>query len=519
MMPGPVVQVQAGETLLIGGGLARPVAWPVSIAIALSLMLIGRIDGWKPRAAALVIVTGGVVFSCEALEAAGVVALRQVPALLEIILTGGAWATLDFLRTINRTERQEGSTGLPNGLALNERLRGVPQYHIVAVRFPRLTEALAILGDGERTRLLLTIADRLRLGTGVPDIHLVGGETFCWSLPIPAASGAADGFASIASLFLPPLSITGRQISLAPRIGVAGGLAEEVADVLARATNAARRAERDDTLWILDDGKVVEAAVRNQRLLADLSTALADRHIWVAYQAKSDIASGRIIGAEALIRWAHPGLGAISPADFIPLFEGEQLMHAPTLYVLDAVLDDLRAWSAAGLEINVAVNISSTLLQQWPFIEAVALRLSINANLASQLTFEITESAAINVDDAAIAVLNSWRATGARVSIDDYGTGLSTLSYLKAFPANEIKIDQSFVRDLEKSANDRVLVRSTIDLAHELGMKVVAEGVEDAACLAVLRSMGCDVAQGWHIGKPVPCSAFADALRTRDIAA
>ncbi len=513
---GPVVQAQAGETLRVGRPFGRPAAWPAMLAVTLILALLARIDEWKPRAIALGSATVLLVLICSVLEMLGAASFQQVPALFQLVLTGGAWGTIDFLRAIRRTERREARTGLPNGLALIEQIGDARGYHIVAVRFPRLTEAMAILREEERVALLLIIADRLRISAGTPAIHLEGGGTFCWFHPLPVESTTmSEQFAGLASLFLPPVPIGGRSIAVTPRIGVASGTSGEAVGTLARATNAADQADKDEKLWVLDDGRLAEAAVRSQRLLADISTALANRDIWMAYQAKMDIASGQIIGAEALMRWAHPELGAISPEDFIPLFEGEQVMQEPTLYALDIVLADLRRWTQQGLPINVAVNISGTLLLRPAFIDAMARRLAENADLAAQLTFEVTESAAIDNGRAAIAVLESWRASGVRISIDDYGTGQSTLTYLKAFPANEIKIDQSFVRGLEHDADDRVLVRSTVELAHALGMDVVAEGVEDAACLDILRAMGCDVAQGWHIGKPVGASTLTPLLKGR----
>lgn len=511
---GPLVQAQAGETLRVGRTFGRSTAWPVVLVVSILLALFSRIDEWKPRAAALGSLTALLVAGCSILEMRGIVSLQQVPALLQVALTGVAWGTIDFLRTIRRTERREARTGLPNGLALTEAVGDAHSYHVVAVQFPRLKEAMAILRENERVALLLIIADRLRMGAGTQAIHLEGGATFCWFHPQSVDSAAiAHAFAGLASLFLPPVPIGGRSIAVTPRIGVASGTTGEAVNTLARATNAADRADRDEQLWVLDDGSVAEAAVRSQRLLADLSPALADRDIWMAYQPKMDIASERIIGAEALMRWTHPELGAISPGDFIPLFEGEQVMHAPTLYALDTVIADLRIWMQDGWALNVAVNVSGTLLFNQLFIAAVAQRLRDNAEIASQLTFEVTESAAIANGTAAIAVLGAWRAAGIRISIDDYGTGQSTLTYLKTFPANEIKIDQSFVRGLEQNADDRVLVRSTVELAHALGMKVVAEGVEDASCLDILRDMECDVAQGWHIGKPVGASMLTRLLR------
>jgi diguanylate cyclase len=222
----------------------------------------------------------------------------------------------------------------------------------------------------------------------------------------------------------------------------------------------------------------------------------------VVYQPKWDLAARRVVGAEALVRWRHPTLGSVSPDRFIPLLEESGNIARLTLKVLDAALAEL----ARGDGIGIAVNVSAALLDDAAFVETLRGRLTAHAAQVPWLTIEVTETAELTAESSATSVLAGLRALGCRVSIDDYGTGRATLTYLHAFPADEIKIDKSFVTDMLRDENARIMVRSTIAMAHELGIKVVAEGIEDAATLEALTDMRCDTAQGWHIGKPMPAA-------------
>jgi EAL domain-containing protein (putative c-di-GMP-specific phosphodiesterase class I) len=247
---------------------------------------------------------------------------------------------------------------------------------------------------------------------------------------------------------------------------------------------------------------------------------MAAGHLWNAYQPKLDIASGRIVSVEALVRWHHADRGPIGPDRFIPLVEEHGRARDLTLHVFDRAVADAMHWRASGLEIGVAVNVSATLLLDAEFVELLRDRLRSVALPPEQITIEVTESAAMREPERAIAALESWRALGLKISIDDYGTGQSSLGYLQKLPATELKIDMSFVRSLAADRRNAIMVRSTIALAHELGMKVVAEGVEDAECLRLLAAMGCDTAQGWHVGKPMSAEALENFIagRLRDAA-
>ena len=237
---------------------------------------------------------------------------------------------------------------------------------------------------------------------------------------------------------------------------------------------------------------------------------MASGAIHPLYQPKYDIRSKQITAAEALVRWTHPTRGAIPPESLITLLEQNGRIADLTIHMLQRALADRATAAAAGVELNFAVNISALLPTDAAFMRDAEALLAANPQGARHLTLEITESAQMIHTAAVAAALERLVALGISISIDDYGTGQSTLSYLKNLPASEIKIDKSFVTGLFTSRSDELMVRSSIELAHQLGYKVVAEGVETEAVLDILADAGCDTAQGWLIGRPMALASLID---------
>ena len=238
-------------------------------------------------------------------------------------------------------------------------------------------------------------------------------------------------------------------------------------------------------------------------MMGDLRRGMASGEVRIAYQPKLHLGSRQIESAEVLVRWDHPTEGSIPPDQFITLAESTGVIHELTEFVLQAAISDSARWRRMGVEISVAVNVSAMDISQPSFADKVRKLLGEFGVEPRNLGLEITESAIIRSSSAAIAALAELRELGVRLSIDDYGTGQSTLTYLKKLPVHELKIDQSFVKSLCASSADQILVRSTIDLAHDLGLQVVAEGIEDEATLGLLTSLGCDMAQGYYISRPI----------------
>ncbi len=247
-------------------------------------------------------------------------------------------------------------------------------------------------------------------------------------------------------------------------------------------------------------------------LQAELPRALTNGEVYLVYQPKFDLRAGRYDGVETLLRWRHPGIGEVDRISMIESAEASGQIHALSLWILERVVDDQRALLARYGSLRFHVNISGKSLANDAFIDRAC---ALVTSAAGAIGFEITETAFIANPPAALANLNRLAAAGVRLSIDDYGSGHSSLAYLKELPADELKIDKLFVSGMTSSNRDPLIVRSTIDLAHALGLRVVAEGVESRATLALLRVMGCDIAQGYYISQALPLGElerfFADA--------
>ena len=235
------------------------------------------------------------------------------------------------------------------------------------------------------------------------------------------------------------------------------------------------------------------------------------------YQPQVDVSSGTLYGVEALVRWRHPSRGLLAPGAFLHVAENTGLIAPLTLQVLDHVCAQLAVWSRAGRVLPVAVNLSARSLHDRQLGDQVREALDRYQVDASVLRLEVTESAVMSDPQRALAVLNDLVRSGIQLSLDDFGTGFSSMSHLRDLPATELKVDRSFVTDMTRNSQDHVLVRSTIDLAHNLDLLVIAEGVEDADTLEALRRLGCDVAQGYHIARPMPVDELDRWLAAREL--
>jgi len=289
--------------------------------------------------------------------------------------------------------------------------------------------------------------------------------------------------------------------------------------LLARADTAMYAAKRDRRGFELWEADGTTDSRDRLETLEQLRTALDTEELVPHYQPKLDLRTGAVIGVEALVRWQHPTRGLLTPDVFLPLAEQAGLMRRLALRVLERSLTDLRAWRAAGHELSVAVNLSVSNLQDIALPDQVAMLLDSLEVPAAALTLEITED--VLMADAARTrqVLDGLRRLGVRLSIDDYGTGYSSLAYLRALPVNELKLDRSFVRNLTSDPRAAAIVRSTLQLSRDLGMTMVVEGGEDADALAALCDWNCDIAQGFHVARPMPAADFLPWLTTRSFAA
>jgi diguanylate cyclase (GGDEF)-like protein len=248
-------------------------------------------------------------------------------------------------------------------------------------------------------------------------------------------------------------------------------------------------------------------------LVAELRRAIDQEDLWLSFQPKVDLERSAVIGMEALVRWAHPTRGQIFPDAFIPVAEHSGLIRRLTSYVLEHAIQQVRTWRAEGIDLPVSVNLSVRDLLDPTIVEEVRRRLDEAGVPADRLKLEITESSMMDQPERALETLRALAEVGVELAVDDFGTGYSSLAYLQRLPVKELKIDRSFVMHLVANASDAEIVRSTVDLGHNLGLSIVAEGVEDEAAMTFLVEVGCDIAQGFYIAKPMPAAEVPAWLR------
>jgi EAL domain-containing protein (putative c-di-GMP-specific phosphodiesterase class I)/CHASE2 domain-containing sensor protein len=506
VVPGVVVQALAAETLIRGVPVEGWLALPILVALLLALpVLLAR----TPRGTALFAALGfaGLVAALAAAQAAQWI-VPLAPPFAAFVLLVAARACLHVWARFEDQRTTDAATDLPNRRAM---IAAEGEGSVAVATLANLDALLAVLGAGAERDVVLRIADRLRLVSAGGCVYRVTYRLLAFRLA--AIDDPDTVMAGLRQLLLQPIEVAGRRVDCAVALGLAdeGEVEAQITD----ATMAADQALAQGRFWhrAAADRATLE---RQVSLMGELDAALAVGEVEVHYQPKlrldANSANDRIVSCEALVRWRHAERGFIGPDLFIPLAEQTDRIAPLTLYVLERVIADLAGWRAGGAMLTAAVNISAKLVADAGFNAAVARLLAQGAVPGEALIFEVTESAALADPDAAAAALARYRALGVGVSMDDYGTGQSTLSYLRQLPLTELKMDRSFVQHAHVDRNDAAMVRSTIDLAHELGLKVVAEGVEEEACLAFLRGARCDLVQGYLVSRPLPPAAFAALL-------
>lgn len=361
-------------------------------------------------------------------------------------------------------------------------------------------------------RLLQRVGERLRTDSGRPVVASVGRGTFylvCFDALEPRS--AIQAMHEL--LLLASRQVEIDDVPLEPSCAAGAALFPQHGNDPATLMRAATIACAVAT-GIPGSGVVYEPGLdpdpRNLTLLSDLRRAIVESSLGFALQAKQELRTGRICGAEMLVRWDHPLYGTLLPADFVPLAERTPVIGEMTLYLIDRAVALCRDWSAEGLAIDLAVNVSANDLIDPRVVAGILERVR---GISGCLVLEITETAVMRDADRALAAVGALRAEGVRISLDDFGTGNASLTYLRKLQPDEVKIDRTFIVAVADSAADQAIVRSTIELAHSLGATVTAEGVEDAATLHWLREAGADAAQGFGVARPEAVASFRQRIR------
>jgi len=427
---------------------------------------------------------------------------------------------------LRRLTWQDPLTGLPNLEQFRRDLRqavgrasqhGVP-CAVLLLDMDRFKQVNDQLGHRFGDRLLRAVAQRLHEGLhdGTrgghhPVLARLSGDEFGILLPGADAAAAWPVAQRILADFERPLVLDGHTVDLGAGIGIAASPAHglDADTVLSRAELAMNAAKQQQAGAVSYHAGLASGPSTSLTLLGELRTAVDDSQLRLFLQPKVTLATGQVVGAEALVRWQHPERGVLSPVGFVPFAEQTGFVRLLTRWMIDEVARTAQALSQQGLAMKLAVNLSTRDLLDPDLPLRLADAIARHELAPDSLVLEITESAIMDDPDRALHTLQHLRAMGVRLSIDDFGTGYSSLSYLKSLPVQELKMDRSFVMSMAADEHDAKIVQSTVELAHSLGLSVVAEGVENRATWEMLQLLGCDEAQGHLIAKPMPAGQFA----------
>lgn len=421
----------------------------------------------------------------------------------------------EHMDELERQARYDSLTGLPNRRSLVERLTEIVSapdaneqpYVLLQFSLGRMREINNTLGHEIGDRLLKKVGERLQMGVEDADmVACLGGNEFAVLLPKPAPELRGISVERIKDLFRTPFSINGTTVSSTVTIGVVffPDHGHDASLLIRRADVAMRQAKQMNMACEIYDSERDPYSLRRLTIATDLRRAIDSGEMSLHYQPQVDARDGRLEGVEALARWQHPEHGFISPGEFIPLAESTGLIGSLTFWVLDEALRQCAIWVKEGLNIKMSVNVSAPNLVDASFPDKVAALLLQRQLEPERLVLEVTESVFMQEPEHSLATLDRLKSMGISLSIDDFGTGYSSLAYLKRLPVHELKIDQAFIFDMLTDENDAMIVSSTVALAHGLGLKVVAEGVETREVWDNLKALGCDTIQGYYVARPMP---------------
>jgi len=420
-------------------------------------------------------------------------------------------------RALEHQALHDSLTGLPNRTLfmrkLEEAIANSPVrgrdagVAVLLLDLDRFKEVNNTLGHTVGDRALAVLAERLSfaLPQGTTLARL-GGDEFAVLLVGANGPDAAQSIAGrIRAVLEESIDVDSVRLELDGSVGVAfwPDHADSATQLMQRADVAMYAAKQTPARIAVYDAIQDENSLRRLTLSGDLRRAVREGQLFLQYQPKVDMKTRRLVGVEALVRWRHPEFGAVPPGDFIEHAELTGAIVPLSQWVLATAIERCAAWHAHGLEIDIAVNLSARLLLYPDLVSTIEGELARTGVDASRLVIEVTESALMSEPERAQTTLAALKALGVRLAIDDYGTGYSSLAYLSDLNADELKIDKRFVQFAPDNPNDRMIVESTIQLAHNLGLKVVAEGMEDERAYRLLRRLGCETGQGYYFAKPL----------------
>ncbi len=498
---GVYIHILGAETLKA----ASPIdlGWIPAYAVAalLACLIIGR----SGRIQAVSLTAGLTILLAAPLILERAQIFADITAALFVIVWLGSGLLLQMARRRGLTN---AVSGLPNLVAFRKASKEGDRPLVVArvINYPQIVSTLSLANERS---LVEQIVARLKVGSEISTVYQGDEGIFAWTVPGGTAIG--HHVEALAALFRSPAKIEGRPFDIAISFGVEIGSGRTLTNRLNSALVAADEATAEGLRWKYHDPERLKDAEWRLSLLSQLDDAIDNGQVWVAYQPQLDLRTHQLRGAEALARWTHPEKGPISPGEFVAAAEQNDRIEKLTMFVLDKAVEAAARINRDHGPFDMAVNLSARMLGDKTLPSRVRKILDQHGLEPSRLTLELTETAAL-ASGADTGPLFGLRDLGIKISIDDYGTGLSTLDYLKKVPASEIKIDQSFVKSMRDHRSDLVMVQSTIALAHSLGRTVVAEGVESREILDMLVAMKCEVAQGFIVGRPCSLNDLSKRL-------
>ena len=414
-------------------------------------------------------------------------------------------------------------TDLPNRNLLYERLDEAIVAHrrdgrpltFMLMDIDSFREINDTMGHRAGDAVLLEVGRRLQRAARTTDtVARLGGDEFGLLIPGMSEESAAGAARNLLKLLEPPFTVEQLTLDLRASIGIAffPEHAEDKDTLLRRADVAMYQAKQTAAGFAVYVPERDSYSPERLQLMAELHRTLENKELFLVYQPKVNLRTGATSGVESLVRWQHPKLGLIPPDRFIPLAERTGFIKALTGWGLEMAMSQARAWLKQGINVPVSVNLSARILHDGHFPERIQNLLDRLKIGPEQLELEITESLIMADPAHALEILTRISDMGVALSIDDFGTGYSSLAYLKKLPVDAVKIDKSFVMHMSKDPSDVQIVRSTIELAHNLGLKVIAEGVEDREIWDRLLQMGCDEAQGYYFSRPLPAPEITQWL-------
>lgn len=493
---GADIHIIAGETLKRG----HPVllGWAPAAALTAAITFLLLVTGYTRRFLIIAAITAALLILAKFTLILSLTHIKIAPSLVLLAMLS---VQMTLVRRKWAAQQQNPVSGLPNFNALRAHAP-FGTRSVITVSIVNFDEITTYLSAEQGQPLIEQIVRRLEMGAANTSLYHDGDGSFAWLTPLQQSYEVEAQLAGLAALFHTPIVVDDRRVDVTVAFGINEEHHGSNSQRLAGARGALERAARNRSLFERHTSSEDDDATWKLSFQSQLKDALINGDFWVAFQPQYDIPTGRMIGVEALARWTHPTRGPIPPDQFIVQAEKSQDIYRLTLFVMEKSIQCGAELHAAGHPLAVSVNLSAALLDNIDLAATIETMLRAHDFPSSSLTVEITETAQFEDSAQAMKTLAHLRQSGIRLSIDDYGTGQSNLEYFTRIEAHEIKIDKSFVKTMRESQRNFEIVKSTIELAHRLGAVAVAEGIEDHATLKLLGNLGCDVGQGYHLGKP-----------------